>query len=572
MKRLLKFVNPHKKYIYLAFPMLVLTSIGENVGPYLTKEAIDNYIKTKDLAGILNIALIFFGVITLTFFTRFALSYFTNLLGQKIMYDIRVKLFSHLQSLSLKYFDKNPVGRVMTRLTSDIEALNELFSSGLITVFGDILTLLIIVGLMFFLDWKLTLVTFTVFPILFYITFLFKKRVRFAFREVKIRTAVINSQLQENIAGMNVVQLFNRQKKNYEKFVVENEKLLDAHIKTILNFAVFFPVVEFLNSVAIALILWYGGARNLEQTLTFGTLVAFIQYAQAIFKPIRDLSEKYNILQGAMASSERIFVLFDTKPVITNSENFVKMDNFNGEIEFKNVWFAYENENWILKDVSFKINSGESLALVGATGSGKSTIISLLCRFYEIQKGEIFIDGVEIQKINQFELRDKISLVLQDVFLFSDDVFANIRLGRKEISEQEIIEAAKQSNAHNFIVNLSEGYKTQLRERGSILSTGQKQLISFARALAFKPKILVLDEATSNIDTETEVLIQDAVQKLMKGHTSIVVAHRLSTIQQCDKILVLHKGLVREIGNHQELLEKRGLYYKLYQLQYSSAV
>ncbi|KAA3606515.1 MAG: ABC transporter ATP-binding protein [Calditrichaeota bacterium] len=572
MKRLIEFIKPHKKYIYIALPLLCLTSVGENIGPFLTKEAIDNYIANGDLGGLAWIAGLFLIAVSVTFVSRFGQTYFTNLMGQKIMYDLRVKLFKHVQNLSLKYFDKNPVGRVMTRLTSDVEALNELFSSGLVTVFGDVFSIAIITGMLFYLDWKLALITFTVFPILFYVTFLFKKRVRFAFREVKLRTAVINSQLQENISGMNVVQLFNREERNYENFVKENNELLDSHVKTIFNFAIFFPGVEFINSIAISMIIWFGGVRNLESTLTFGTLVAFIQYTQVIFRPIRDLSEKYNILQGAMASSERIFTVFDTEPKIINSPNPIIKENFQGEIEFKNVWFAYEGEDWVLKDVSFKVEAGESLALVGATGSGKSTIISLLCRFYDIQKGEIFVDGVSLKDLDVLELRKNISLVLQDVFLFSESVLNNIRLGNSEISEAQIVEVAKKANAHDFISKLSDGYKTQLRERGSLLSTGQKQLISFARALAFDPKILVLDEATSNIDTETESLIQDAVHELMQNRTSIIVAHRLSTIQEADKILVLHKGKVREIGNHQELLANKNIYYKLYRLQYNLKV
>lgn len=572
MKRLIVFIKPHKKYIYVALPLLSLTSVGENIGPFLTKEAIDKYIANGDLGGLALITGLFLIAVLITFASRFGQTYFTNLMGQKIMYDLRVKLFKHVQSLSLKYFDKNPVGRVMTRLTSDVEALNELFSSGLVTVFGDVFSILIITGMLFFLDWKLALITFTVFPILFYVTFLFKKRVRFAFREVKLRNAVINSQLQENITGMNVVQLFNREERNFDNFFKENNALLDSHIKTIFNFAIFFPGVEFINSIAISMIVWFGGARNLESTLTFGTLVAFIQYTQMIFRPIRDLSEKYNILQGAMASSERIFTVFDTEPKIKNSKNPVVKENFQGEIEFKNVWFAYKGEDWVLKDVSFKVEAGESLALVGATGSGKSTIISLLCRFYDIQKGEILIDGISIKELDVLELRKNISLVLQDIFIFSESVLNNIRLGNSQISEEEAVEAAKKANAHNFISKLSDGYKTQLRERGSLLSTGQKQLISFARALAFDPKILVLDEATSNIDTETESLIQEAVHKLMQNRTSIIVAHRLSTIQEADKILVLHKGKVREIGNHQELLANKNIYYKLYRLQYNLKV
>lgn len=569
MKRLVEFIKPHKKYIYIALPLLCLTSVGENIGPFLTKEAIDNYIAKGDLSGLTWIAVLFLIAVSITFVSRFGQTYFTNLMGQKIMYDLRVKLFKHVQNLSLKYFDKNPVGRVMTRLTSDVEALNELFSSGLVTVFGDVFSITIITGMLFYLDWRLALITFTVFPVLFYVTFLFKKRVRFAFREVKLKTAVINSQLQENITGMNVVQLFNREEKNYENFVKENESLLDSHIKTIFNFAIFFPGVEFINSIAISMIIWFGGVRTLESTLTFGTLVAFIQYTQMIFRPIRDLSEKYNILQGAMASSERIFTVFDTEPKIKNPQNPIVNENFQGEIEFKNVWFAYEGEDWVLKDVSFKVKAGESLALVGATGSGKSTIISLLCRFYDIQKGEILVDGVPLKKLDVLELRKNISLVLQDVFLFSENVLNNIRLGNHEISEEKVIEVSKKANAHNFIKNLSSGYETQLRERGSLLSTGQKQLISFARALAFDPKILILDEATSNIDTETESLIQEAVHELMQNRTSIIVAHRLSTIQEADKILVLHKGKVREIGNHQELLANKSIYYKLYKLQYN---
>jgi len=490
-----------------------------------------------------------------------------QIIGQKVMYDMRMEIFTHLQGLSVSFFNRNPVGRLMTRVTTDVDALNELFASGVVTIFGDIFTLLGIIVFLLYYNVKLALITFSVVPILFIAAFLFKIKVRKSFREVRIRIARINSFLQESITGMKIVQIFNREEKNFGKFDSLNKNHLDAYLQTIFYYALFYPAVEIISSLAIALIIWYGGINVLKNALSLGSLIAFITYAQRFYQPIRDLSEKYNILQAAMAASERIFKLLDTKISIPEPPKPVKIEEMSGDIEFKNVWFAY-NEDYVLKDISFKVKRGQSIAFVGATGAGKSTIINLLARFYDPDRGAVFIDGIDIKNMSKKALRENIGVVLQDVFLFSGDIKYNISLGDNNISFEKIRKAAVEVNIEKFISRLPDGYSEDIRERGSILSFGQRQLLAFARALVYDPKILVLDEATSNVDTETEILIQNAVKKLMNGRTSIIIAHRLSTIQNADKIIVIHKGGIREVGTHQQLLAKRGIYYKLYLLQY----
>ncbi len=568
MKRLLGYVKPYKKYVFLAILLnIVVAGLGP-VRPYLTKIAIDDSLANKDYDSLLTISLLLIGSLLFQAVIQYFLTYYTQLMGQKIIFDLRVKIFSHIQKLSLKFFDKTPVGRIVTRVTNDIESLNELFSSGIVMVFSDIFIILWIFIFMFVLAWNLSLVTLSVLPVLFYGTFLFRRKVRDSYRNVRKYLARLNSYMQEHITGMSVVQIFNKEEDELGEFSKINGDHRDANVKSIFYYAVFFPTVELLSSIAVALIIWYGGGNVLKGVMTVGVLFAFIQYTEMFFRPIRDLSEKYNIMQTAMASSERIFKLLDDETKIENAPKAVSLKNVKGTIEFDDVWFAYNPDEYVLKGVSFKIDPGETVAIVGATGAGKTSITSILSRFYEIQKGRILIDGVDIRDIRKEELRKYISIVLQDVFLFSGTIRSNIDLGSEDITLEEVKAAVKIVGADKFIEKLPDKYDEKVMEKGATLSVGQKQLISFARALVFNPQILILDEATSSVDTETEILIQKAIEKMLKGRTSIVIAHRLSTIQSADKIMVMHKGELREIGTHQELLAKRGIYYKLYQLQY----
>ncbi len=525
-------------------------------------------LRKRDISGIKKIALIFFSILLLGFCFNYGQVYLMQYTGQKLMYDLRMKVFSHLQKLSLSFFDRNPVGRLVTRATNDVEVLNEMFTELLINLFKDVFILLGIVAVLTHINWQLALVSFVVIPLTAWVTMVFRLKARDAFRLVRLKIAKINSSLNENISGMRVVQIFNRQGENYKRFSGINHENFLANMRQIKIFAVFRPLIEIIGSLGIALLIWYGGGKVISETLSLGSLVAFLSYIQMFFRPIRDLSEKYNIMQAAMASSERIFLLLDKEPVIKDLPQPKRLPKVMGEVEFKRVWFAYQPENWVLKDISFAVKPGESVAIVGATGAGKTSIINLLERFYEPQRGEIKVDGINIAEMDRAELRSQIGLVMQDVFLFAGDIKGNIRLGKEEISDERLMEMAKVVNAHQFIEKLPEGYDEEVKERGITLSTGQRQLLSFARALAFDPKILILDEATANIDTETESLIQDALFKLMKGRTSIIIAHRLSTIRHCDRILVLHKGRIVEDGSHSQLLRRRGLYYGLYQLQY----
>jgi ATP-binding cassette subfamily B protein len=568
MKRLLGYVKPYKRFVIFAILLnLVVAALGP-VRPYLTKIAVDDYIVNSDYNGLLLIGVLLFGSLLLQAVIQYFLTYFTQYLGQKTLYDLRTQIFNHIQKLALKFFDRTPIGRLVTRATNDVEALGELFSSGIVMVFSDVFIILWILGFMFFMDFNLSLVTLSVLPVLIYGTFLFRKKARESYRDVRLHLARLNSYMQEHVSGMSVVQIFNRENEEFKKFSGINSDYRLANIKSVFYYAVFYPSVELLSSIAIGLIIWYGGGEVIQGTLTIGVLFAFIQYTEMFFRPIRDLSEKYNIMQTAMASSERIFKLLDNHTLIRNPENPVKLENVKGNIEFKNVWFAYNGDDFVLKDISFSINPGEKIAIVGHTGAGKTSIINILTRFYDINKGEILLDGVNIDKIDKRELRKHISTVLQDVFLFSGNIKSNINLDNEEISDENVMEAARTVGADKFIVDLPNKFTEEVKERGATLSVGQKQLISFARALAYNPKILILDEATSSIDTETEHLIKQAIEKLLVGRTAIVIAHRLSTIQNADKIIVLHKGEVREVGNHQELLAKKGIYYKLYQLQY----
>ena len=569
-KRLLKFAVPYKNLVFSGIVLTLLASFLQLAGPYLTKLAIDNYIAVKNLPGLYFILFIYLLVMILVFITQFSQIYITQYFGQKLMYDLRSKVFRHLQSLSLKFFDKNPVGRLMTRVTSDVESLNQMFTQGIVTIFGDIFLLFGVIVALVYLDYQLALWTFSVIPILFIITFIFRAQVRNAFREIRKWIARINSYMQENLTGMSIIQVFNRSEKNYKIFADINDKHTQANVQTVFYYAVFYPAIELVSAIAIALVIWRGGIFKLQGATTFGALVAFIQYAQMFFRPISDLSEKYNILQQAMASSERLFKLLDTGQDIVSPAHPDPVKEIRGEIAFKNVFFAYTAEEYVLKDINFSLREGESVAIVGHTGAGKTSLINILGRQYEINSGDILIDNISIKNWDLEILRRQMAVVLQDVFLFSGTVRDNIRLGNKDISDEKIEWAARQVNAQGFIENLPDKYDTQVKERGMTLSMGQKQLISFARALVIDPRILILDEATSSVDTESEILIQDALKTLMYTRTSLIIAHRLSTIKHVDKIIVLHKGKIREAGTHQELIDRRGLYYQLYLLQYKS--
>ncbi|MFQ5753820.1 MAG: ABC transporter ATP-binding protein, partial [bacterium] len=531
MMRLLSYLQPFKYIVALAVLILFLASLMQLAGPFLTKIGIDNYIATRDVKGLNFICLIFLAVLVLEFALQFLQTYLIHWIGQKAMYNMRSQLFSHIQKLTVSFFDRNPVGRLVTRVTTDVESLHQMLSSGVVAIFGDIFKLAGIVIVLLAFNWKLALITFSVLPFLFYATFLFKKLVRATFRLIRVRIARINAFLQENITGMAVVQIFNREKKNFDKFDQLNQDHLHAYLKTILYFALFYPAVRIISALAIALIVWYGGGRIIQGALTFGALVAFIQYAEMFFRPIMDLSEKYNIMQSAMASSERIFGLLDKEPEYSATITPEKRAAIRGEIEFRDVWFAYKEDEYVLKDISFHIKPGEKVAFVGATGAGKTSIMNLLLRFYEVNSGEILLDGVNIKEMNPHELRSHFSMVLQDVFIFDGTVANNIRLANQGISDEELYQAARDVHADDFIKKLPQKYNQPVQERGRSLSVGQRQLLAFARALAFDPAVLILDEATSSVDTETELLIQDALQRLMQNRTSLVVAHRLSTVQ-----------------------------------------
>jgi ATP-binding cassette, subfamily B, multidrug efflux pump len=600
MKRLLKYLRPYTWQVVVALLAIVLKAGADVLGPYLTKVAVDKYLartstahsfldrwlNSAPLLGIAQIAALYVGLQLFSFLLEFLQTYYMQWTGQKVMFDLRSQIFRHLQRMHIAFFDKNPVGRLVTRVTTDVDALNEMFTAGVVSIFEDVFVLAGILAIMLHMDWKLALITFAVLPLIFWATTIFRTKVRDSYRRIRVAIARINSYLQEHVSGMMVLQLFNREKRSYQQFSDVNKSHMDAFKDAILAYAFYYPVVEVLSSIAVACIIWFGGLDVIRGLTTLGVLVAFIQYAQRFFRPIQDLSDKYNILQSAMASSERIFKLLDTSVEIV-SPSQTKIPSGPGRIEFDHVWFAYRNvpldddkqvgesaratpaePDWVLRDVSFTIEPGETVAIVGHTGAGKTTIISLLMRFYDVQKGAVRIDGVDVKDMDVADLRRRYGVVLQDPFLFTGTVGGNIRLGTNWIQDEDVEKAAEEVNIADFIRTLPNGFKEEVRERGSTLSTGQKQLISFARALAHNPKILVLDEATSSVDTETEFRVRDALTRMVEGRTSVIIAHRLSTIQRADKIIVMHKGQVREIGSHQELLANRGIYYKLYQLQY----
>ncbi len=614
MKRLLTYLRPYKWQVTVALASILIKAGVDVLGPYLTKIVVDRYLapvrglhtpldrflSNTALVGIAQIAALYVGLLVFSFLLEYLQTYFMQWTGQMTMFDMRAQIFRHLQRMHIGFYDKNPVGRLVTRVTTDVDAVNEMFTSGVVSIFEDIFVLAGIIVIMLRMNWKLALITFAVLPLIGIATKIFRDKVRDSYRRIRVAIARINAYLQEHVSGMVVLQLFNREERAYEKFSEVNAVHMDAYKDAIMAHAVYYPVVEVLSAIAIAGVIWFGGKGVIRNVTTLGVLVAFIQYAQRFFRPIQDLSEKYNILQSAMASSERIFKLLDA-PVEITPPAVTKTPNGPGRIEFEHVWFAYRNvpreadggrafspgspmttsrtsgdagpsqatePDWVLRDVSFAIEPGETVAFVGHTGAGKTTIISLLMRFYDVQKGAIKIDGVDVKEMDLTDLRRRFGVVLQDPFLFSGTIASNIRLGTEGIDDEDVEKAAEDVNLADFIRTLPNGFEEEVRERGSTLSTGQKQLISFARALAHDPKILILDEATSSVDTETEFRVRDALSRMVEGRTSVIIAHRLSTIQRADKIVVMHKGQVREMGSHQQLLAQHGIYYKLYQLQY----
>ena len=570
IRRLYYFFEPYKWWALFAIVLTLAAAFLGTVRPKLTQIAVDDYIAFRDVDGLLWIVFLLGLALIGEFLILMLNTYITRWFGQGVLYSLRNAVFEKIQSLHVRFFDKNPIGRLITRTTSDIEALSELLSDGIVNMIGDLFRIIFILYFMLMMSWELTIISILVLPFLFYATFWFKSKVRIAYLDVRDQVARLNSFAQENISGMAIVQLFNREEKQKEKFEGINADHRNAHIKTIFYFSIFWPLVEVLASFAMALVVWYGGARALMGGVTFGVLLAFIQYVRQFFNPIRGLSEKYNTLQSALASSERIFDVLDTSNEVGEAEKPVDLAYVDGKIEFDHVFFQYnEDEELVINDVSFTANPGELLAIVGATGAGKTTIINLLMRFYDINRGQILLDGVDIRDLSLHTLRSTFGLVLQDNALFSGTVHDNITLGNTDITRQQVIEAAKEVEAHQFISKLPGGYDFRLRERGASLSMGQRQLICFVRAMVYDPKILILDEATSSVDSETEELVSKACERMMKGRTAIVIAHRLSTIRGADRILVMHKGKIRETGSHQELIGKDdGIYRKLYELQY----
>ena len=570
MRRLLRYLRPYRLQVAVALGAIISASVLQLAQPYLMKIAIDRYIATGDLAGLDRIALVFLAVLVGSFALEYLQTWVLQMTGQRIMFDMRMQIYQHLQRLDLQFYDRNPVGRLMTRVTSDVDVLNDLFTAGVVSIFGDVFTLAGIMIVLVTMDWRLALVAFSVLPLIVLVTQWFRRNVRESYRTVRLWIARINAFLQEHITGMSTVQLFRRERRSFDRFDAINRAHRDANVESIFYYAVFYPAIEIIGALASALVIWFGGGWTLQGTLTIGSLVAFLLYSQRFFRPISDMSEKFNVLQAAMASSERIFKLLDT-PVRIQSSLAPRPSSSAappGHIVFEHVWFAYNGEDFVLRDVSFEVRPGERVGIVGATGAGKSTLINLLLRFYDVSRGRVLIDGRDVREVPLHELRSLFSLVLQDVHLFSGTIAANIRLGNEGIGDDAVRAAAEAVHASRFIERMPLGYQSPVAERGATLSVGQKQLLSFARAMAFDPRILVLDEATSSVDTETELLIRDALHVLMAGRTTIAIAHRLSTIQDMDRILVLHKGQLREAGSHQELLAQRGIYFKLYQLQY----
>lgn len=568
--RLAKYMRPYRTIFWVSVVLTILLAAVAPALPMLIEYTLDNYILNGEYEGLDMMLIIMMLLLISQTVVRYFHTLMTNTLGQSVIRDIRIQVFEHITNLRLKYFDNTPIGRLITRTISDLETIANIFSEGLIQIIGDLLQLVVILGVMFYTDWRLTLIILVPMPLMLWATYIFKEAMKSAFQDVRLWVSNLNTFLQEHISGMAVIQYFAREEQEMKKFDTINKEHRNAHVRANWYFSIFFPVLEIIIAIATGLLVWYGSKQVLADVISPGVVVAFLMYINMIFRPIRELIDKFNTLQMGMVSAERIFDVLDTNEFTPNSGTH-KPDHIRGEIEFKNVWFAYNDEKWVLKDVSFKVKPGETLALVGATGAGKSSTINILSRFYEIQKGQILLDGVDIRDYELTFLRKNISTVLQDVFLFSDTVKNNITLQNPAITDEEIINAAKRVGAYDFIMRLPEGLNYKVQERGATLSAGQAQLVSFIRALVHDPRILILDEATSSIDTETELMIQSAIDNLMEGRTAIVIAHRLSTIQKADKIIVLEKGEIKEIGSHQELLAMDGYYKRLYDLQFDSA-
>ena len=571
LRRLFGFAKPYlKQFYFLIFLTMVLAGLAP-LRPLIIQRAIDDYVPVGDYGGLVTMMMFLVGHLILLAIVQYSHTYMSGWVGQTIIKDIRVKLYRHLLRLRLKFFDKTPIGRLVTRNVSDIETLSNVFSDGLAALIGDLLQLFVIMGFMFWIDWKLTLISLSTLPLLIFSTYIFKEKIKVTFNDVRNAVANLNSFVQEHVTGMNIVQIFNAEKREYQKFKKINEAHRKANIRSVLYYSIYFPVAEIIQAIAIGMLVWYGARGVLSNNVGPGIIISFIMYIQMFFRPIRLIADRFNTLQMGIVSSNRIFKLLDSEEHIAD-EGAYQPDHFRGEVSFRNVWFAYNEEDYVLKDISFDVKEGETVALVGATGAGKSSVINLLSRFYEINKGDILIDGKNLHEYDLGALRENIGVVLQDVFLFSDTIKENITLGNTAISKEKIVEAAKLVGAKKFIERLPGGFDYNVMERGATLSVGQRQLISFVRAMVYDPKIIVLDEATSSVDSETEALIQHAIEVLMRGRTAIVIAHRLSTIQGADKIIVLDKGEIKETGTHQQLLEKNGFYANLYQMQYKEVI
>jgi|TARA_R110000823_G_scaffold314119_1_gene442608 ATP-binding cassette subfamily B protein len=568
LKRLFRFAKPYLKQFYLLVFLTVLLAVLVPIRPYIVQLSIDSYVPQGDYAGLMTMLIILVIHLVVLAIVQYAHTYLSGWVGQTIIKDIRIKLYEHLLKLKLKFFDKTPIGRLVTRNVSDIETLSNVFSEGIAALIGDLLQLVFIMGFMFYLDWRLTLISLATLPLLIFSTYIFKEKIKVTFNDVRNAVSNLNSYVQEHVTGMNIVQIFNAEEREYDKFKKINKEHEKAHIKSVLYYAIYFPVAEIIQAAAIGMVVWYGARGILNDSgIGPGLIISFIMYLQMFFRPIRMIADRFNTLQMGIVSSNRIFTLLDSNENIADEGTYMP-EKFKGDVKFKNVWFAYNDEEYVLKDISFEVKEGETIALVGATGAGKSSVINLLSRFYEINKGTIEIDGHDLKEYDLSALREKIGVVLQDVFLFSDTIRYNITMGNPDISDEKIQEAAALVGAKKFIERLPGGYDYNVMERGATLSVGQRQLISFVRAMVYDPQIIVLDEATSSVDSETEEMIQHAIEKLMTGRTAIVIAHRLSTIQNADKIIVLDKGEIKEVGSHQELLDKGGFYANLYKMQY----